>query len=216
MKLYTIIMLLVVFSVLSCQPKDKTMHYDIRTTVFWVGEDATSENAQQDNYASAWDSNWTQHFGGIDDPLHRQHDGLWPAGFTPRENPFYFALPYAEFTDAGAVKQNVTQVPWYDAKNPPLPGKLSILKNRWIQVVYQGKTAYAQWEDTGPYENDDGAYVFGHRAPRSHLAGLDLSPATATYVGLEGRGQADWKFIEAAEVPPGAWHEIITTRQVSY
>jgi hypothetical protein len=218
MKLYGLIgiALLILLSALSCSTKDKAMHYNIRATVFWVGEDATPDNSQQDNYASSWDSYWTQHFGGVDDPKNRQRDGLWPATFTPQENPFYFALPYTEFTDAGATKQNVAQVPWYDPKNPPIPGKFSIIKNRWIQVVYGKGVAYAQWEDTGPYESDDTAYVFGHASPQSRLAGLDLSPATAAYLKLEGSGQTSWKFVDESAVPPGPWREIITTRQISY
>jgi len=57
------------------------------TTLFWVGEAAGEENAFIPNDQSYWDGDWLDHYGGIDNPEHRS--GHWPAGFRPRENPFY-------------------------------------------------------------------------------------------------------------------------------
>ena len=58
-------------------------------------EDATDENNYIQNNQSAWDNNWKDHFGGIDDPYDRNN--FYPGKFIPKENPFYFALPYNDF-----------------------------------------------------------------------------------------------------------------------
>ena len=73
------------------------------TTMFWVGEEAGEENAFIPNDKSYWDQAWLDHYGGVDDPSRRS--GYGPVGFKPRENPFYFALPYGEFTSAGNLKR---------------------------------------------------------------------------------------------------------------
>lgn len=207
--------LLLVPVVIACgQDTDPALHKNIRATVFWVGEPATEDNGFISNVASAWDGQWTKHYGGVDDPVRRQNQGLWPADFTPAENSFYGALPYGEFTDEGVVKPNAKQVTWYDANQPPVPGQTSILKNHWIRVTYKGKTVYVQWEDVGPFESDDIGYVFGQARPRYSKAGLDLSPAAASYLGLAGSGSVSWKFVDAAQVPSGPWGGIKTTSQV--
>ena len=72
------------------------------TTMFWVGEAADAENDYISNHESYWDKDWLISFGGVDDPIHR--NGHWPAGFTPKENPFYVALPYGEFTERGRLE----------------------------------------------------------------------------------------------------------------
>jgi hypothetical protein len=184
---------------------------NVTATVFWVGEQAGPDNGGIANDASAWDADWREHFGGVDDPRHRVRGGQWPAGFAPKENPYYFALPYSEFTDDGTVKADVSKVFWYDAKAPPKDGT-SILKNRWIEVVHGDRTAYAQWQDVGPFETDDWQYVFGDAPPRYARSGLDLSPATAAALGVDGLGQVSWRFVEADDVPPGPWTEIVTRR----
>lgn len=184
---------------------------DVTATVFWVGETAGPDNDEIPNDVSAWDGAWQAHYGGVDDPANRVLAGKWPAGFTPEENPYYFALPYSEFTDAGTVKADVTNVPWYDPADPPRSGR-SILKNRWIEITSGDRTAYAQWQDVGPFESDDWQYVFGDAQPKESRAGLDLSPATAAALGVDGRGQVSWRFVEADEVPPGPWTEIVTRR----
>ena len=38
--------------------------------------------------------------------------------------------------------------------------KKSVIKNKWIKITANGKTAYAQWEDCGPFIYDDFNYVF--------------------------------------------------------
>ena len=74
------------------------LHKNITATTFWVGEDANSStNGNISNIPSAWDENWTINFGGVDEPNSR--NGYCPANFIPKENPFYFALPYNDFDE---------------------------------------------------------------------------------------------------------------------
>jgi hypothetical protein len=80
------------------------------TTLFWVGEPSNEENAFIPNDQSYWDKDWQDNYGGVDDPERRNRH--WPAGFTPKQNPFYVALPYGEFTEHGdALKNNARHVP---------------------------------------------------------------------------------------------------------
>lgn len=197
--------------------------HTVNATIFWVGEAAGPENGNIANDVSSWDGGWVAHFGGIDDPnaQARTPDGLRPKAFAPKENPFYFALPYTDFTDAGQVKENAALVPWYDAALPSRPQTaalpaFSIIKNRWIEITYNGKTAYAQWEDAGPKNSDDVAYVFGSKAPQFARSGLDVSPATAAYVGFKGSGQLSWRFVTFSEVPAGPWRDKVTTSQIAW
>jgi hypothetical protein len=81
------------------------------TTLFWVGEPSNAENNFIPNHESYWDKDWLASYGGVDDPEHR--DEYWPAGFRPKENPFYVALPYGELTDADRLKISARRIPWY-------------------------------------------------------------------------------------------------------
>ena len=180
------------------------VHRDITTTVFWVGEGADESNQYIHNRSSTWVENWVGAYGGIDEPEPRC--SFLPCGFTPKENPFYFALPYNDLKESCDAKPSQLEAPWYTS--PPKSGS-SIVKNRWIQINFDGKTAYAQWEDAGPFGEDDSGYVFGLSKPRSD-AGLDVSPATAGYLGLDGEGQASWQFVPEEAVPDGPWRTTIT------
>lgn len=185
------------------------LHTNIKTTYFWAGEAASADNDFIQNIESAWQSNWAAYFGGEDNPSNRC--GYRPCAFAPRENAFYFALPFGDFTDSGP-KSNLSIVPWYNAAaQARLNSGQSILKNRWIQINLGSKTAYAQWEDVGPFNDDDGAYVFGTAAPRSSRAGLDVSPAVRDYLGMGGSASTSWRFVTDAEVPAGPWKTTITT-----
>jgi hypothetical protein len=99
------------------------------TTCFWVGEPSGKENAYIPNDCSYWDDEWMKHLGGVDDP--DPLNGYHPAKFTPKQNPFYFALPYGERDDNDRLKENAEQVPWYAEWRQ---GKATepLLKNRWI------------------------------------------------------------------------------------
>jgi len=191
------------------------VHRNITSTIFWVGEDASEDNSYIPNAASAWDDHWMDHYGGVDDPVHRT--GYLPAGFTPKENPFYFALPYDDFAD-GVRKTSASRlIPW--AKGRTWGPNESMCKNQWIKITNGNTVAYAQWEDVGPFEENDAAYVFGTARPRNKInnnAGLDVSPAVAQYLSLEDIDSVDWQFVSAADVPDGPWKQVVTTSQIDW
>jgi hypothetical protein len=193
------------------------VHTNITAAVFWVGEPPGS-GSSEDNGLSAWDDAWEQHYGGYDDPEHR--NGYFPVGFTPKENPFYLDLPYNDFNNNGQRRANAMQViPW--AGDRTWTSRESMMKNRWVKLMRNGRTCYGQIEDAGPYVYDDAAYVFGSARPRSQQAnnaGMDVSPALRDCLGFSGinnvSNQVDWQFVDDVDVPAGPWKQIITTRQV--
>jgi hypothetical protein len=184
------------------EPSNFAWKRKIVTTTFWVGQDANGYN-DTTNYKSAWDANWTETFGGTDNPT--QRFGFLPKGrFAVTQNPFYVALP---FNDVKFPELARKWVPWYNkdfAKNNPY---VSQCKGRWVEIQSQsGKVCYAQWQDVGPFRYDHAAYVFGKERPSTfNRAGLDVSPAVKTMLGLCGLDQCDWRFVEAWEVPHGPW-----------
>lgn len=187
-------------------------HDNIITTIFWAGEAADASNAYISNEPSAWDERWAEHYGGYDDPTHR--NGYYPAGFTPKENPFYFALPYNDYDANGKRRPNAGNCTAITGVSSP---STSWCKNAWIKIVKGGKTAYAQWQDVGPMLEDDADYVFGSARPRNTAlakAGLDVSPAVRDYLGLKGIDTTSWAFVKAADVPNGPWKTIVTTSGV--
>lgn len=199
-----------------CVPSNLAPHGNIITTFFFVGEPSDASNAFIPNAASAWDDRWEQHYGGVDDPAHR--NGYLPAAFTPGENPFYFALPYDDLNGQGLRKANARRViPW--ARHTQVAPGDSLLKNHWIQIVAHGKAAYAQWEDVGPSLTDDAAYVFGTARPGntnlSH-AGLDVSPAVHDFLGLGDVSRTRWRFVPDDQVPEGPWKQVVTTSHVFF
>lgn len=185
-------------------------HTNITTTIFWIGEPADTSNGFIANSASAWDEDWMANFGGFDNPDHRS--GYLPAGFTPRENAFYAALPYSDFTLSGKRKSSAAACP---NSNVVVQANSSWCKNSWVAIKHGTKTAYAQWEDVGPFDEDDYAYVFGTAAPRNQRgakAGLDVSPAVRDYLGLQDVDYSDWAFVAASDVPAtGPWRQTVTT-----
>ena len=205
-------LIVVVLILVGCGSPSPGGYHTVKTTFFWVGEPPSPDNHFIPNTPSVWQDNWSQYYGGLDDPNHRS--GYRPAAFVPKENPFYFALPYSDYAD-GKLKRNVTKVPWYNKAQPPSPGT-SIIKNRWIAVTLNGRTVYGQWEDAGPLGEDDVDYVFGSAAPRYHNSGLDLSPAMATFLQLPGEGTTSWHFVDETAVPAGPWKEIVTTSQIDW
>jgi hypothetical protein len=199
-----------------CVPSGFPVHRGVTTTWFYVGEPADASNGFIANTASAWDDLWQQHYGGVDSPT--QRNGYFPAGFTPQQNPFYFALPYDDLDNNGARKPDAVRViPW--ARRTHVPRGDSLLKNHWIKVTAHGRTAYAQWEDVGPFLDTDAAYVFGTAPPSNPdgvHAGLDVSPAVRDYLGLGDVSRTRWQFVNAAQVPPGPWTQVVTTSQVFF
>ncbi|APT75920.1 hypothetical protein LN42_05650 [Marinitoga sp. 1137] len=217
---YFLLIIIIILILISCEKGEKDMqnnyilHKDITVTIFWVGEDASEENGYITNTPSAWDEKWTEHYGGIDDPDNR--NGYYPAGFIPKENPFYFALPYNDFDENGNRKKEAYEIiPW--AKEKKWGNLESMCKNRWIKIIKGDKVAYAQWEDVGPFNEDDKEYVFGNSKPKNTInnyAGLDVSPAVRDYLNLKDIDKIDWQFVDEKDVPDGPWKEIIITSQI--
>lgn len=172
------------------------LHRNISTTYFWAGEDAGADNGDISNHSSCWDESWDSH--------------------CKNENPYYFALPYNDFDDNGHRKAEALKIiPWVNSKN--WAGDESLCKNQWIKITHDGKVAYAQWEDAGPFGEDDAAYVFGTAGPKSKTndhAGLDVSPAIKNYLGLDDVDKTDWQFIDAKDIPAGPWSKVITSSGV--
>lgn len=178
----------------------------IVTTTFWVGEEPTLNNPMP-NHISSWDKNWRESYGGTDHPSERVD--FCPAKFTPKQNPFYIALPYNDCMIDGYKPEAERVIPWF--KDGPQAGsKRSVLKGRWVAIRHLGRVAYAQWEDAGPYRTDHWQYVFGNERPKPSLnggAGLDVSPAVRDYLGLGSTSFTDWRFVDFHEVPSGPWAE---------
>lgn len=178
---------------------------DITTTVFWVGEHPTQNNPVP-NYKSSWDPQWAQNYGGFDDPDISNRRNFIPARFTPRQNPFYVALPYNDVTRGTTKPESRRAIPWF--REAFQKEGQSVCKGRWVAIRYRGRIAYAQWEDCGPFRTDHWQYVFGTERPRMNLnqgAGLDVSPGVRDFLGLKGKDSCDWKFVDFKDVPPGPW-----------
>jgi hypothetical protein len=179
---------------------------DIMTTVFWVGEKAT-ENNPVPNTRSAWDVNWVDDYGGYDDPDPLNRRNYIPANFTPRQNPFYFALPYNDVQEGTTKPEAPLVIPWF--KEYYRKYGQSVCQNRWIEIRdHTGLTCYAQWSDCGPFRTDHWQYVFGNEMPAWNInggAGLDVSPAVRDFLGLSGKDVTSWRFVDFRDVPPGPW-----------
>jgi hypothetical protein len=209
LRLFDIWIFLILFGVtISCaakivdpkpQCRDYCMHENIQITEFWVGE-PIGGGSTEDNNLSCWDDDWREHYGCYDDPYCRKDH--YPCCCIPKENPFYVCVPYEKITGKDGV----------------------VMKNRWVEINFNDKTAYAQVEDCGPYVYDDWRYVFECEKPKNKRAngtGMDVSPATWGYLGFQKpntddpRNKVDWKFIDFECVPDGPWKKIITTRGVN-
>jgi hypothetical protein len=184
-------------------------HYDwkqrIVTTVFWIGESPAGNNPVP-NRSSSWDKEWSRNYGGFDDPNPAHRSDFIPVKFTPRQNPFYCALPYNDKAANGHRPEAPQIVPWFKEAYQG-PG-VSVCKDRWIAIRKGERVAYAQWEDAGPFRTDHWQYVFGNERPKPNLnkgAGLDVSPAVRDYLGLQETDVTDWKFVDFSEVPHGPW-----------
>lgn len=181
---------------------------DIVTTVFWIGEKPT-ENNPVPNRASSWDKEWSKSYGGYDDPDRSRRSNYTPVKFTPRQNPFYCALPYNDKAASGHRPEAPTVVPWFnEAYQGP---SVSVCKDRWVAIRKGNKVAYAQWEDAGPFRTDHWQYVFGNERPKPNLnkgAGLDVSPAVRDYLGMNETDVTDWQFVDFKDVPRGPWSKL--------
>lgn len=167
---------------------------NIVTTVFWVRD------------KSAWDENWAAAYGGIDDPDPSSRRDYLPSAFTPRQNPFYVALPYNDITHGQFKPEAPLVIPWFKQAYTE-PGR-SVCKDRWVAIRKGNRTCYAQWEDCGPFRDDYFQYVFQNERPKPNAnrgAGLNVSPAVRDYLGLHLQDATDWRFVEVREVSSGQW-----------
>jgi hypothetical protein len=202
---------------LTSPPVTPPSKYPLKTnaisTIFWVGQGPSADTGGSHNYDSAWDVWWQEHYGGYDDPNNR--NGYHPATFTPKENPFYVAIPYTDFSYTGRKSNAMSVVPWSNEKT--WGSQESMIKNRWVRVIKGTKTVYAQVENAGPGPTDDWQYVFGSNPqPTTDFgwkAGIDVSPAVRDYLGLGPVDTVSWQWVTAADVPSGPWKNIVTTRQ---
>lgn len=183
-------------------------HFDITATYFYIGEQATKNNPVP-NTASSWDSAWDDNYGGFDDPdpAKRCPRTYAPLGFTPQLNPFYVALPYNDIDKGGPKPEAAKVIPWYRRYKD---GKYeSVCRGTWVQIYYQGRYCFAQWEDCGPFCTDDWKYVFLGARPKNHAnkaAGIDISPAVRDYLGIKGgMATVHWRFVDFHRVPGGPW-----------
>jgi hypothetical protein len=194
----------------------------ITATIFWCGEQPTERNPTP-NCKSSWDTQWSTNFGGYDDPnpanriANHTTGEFRPKNFVPRLNPFYIALPYNDVLSWRTHKPEASRViPWFSRYNPA-PGK-TVLKGRWVQIYYNKRSCYAQWEDCGPWVTDDWQYVFGNKPPKATQngsAGIDLSPSIRDYLGVASGKKVHWRFVEDSQVPYGPWKKYgnATTKQ---
>ena len=191
----------------------------ITATIFWCGEQPTARNPTP-NCKSSWDQAWAVNFGGYDDPdpanriANHATGDFRPKAFIPKLNPFYVALPYNDVKGWGAHKPEASRViPWF-SRMRPAPGK-TVLKGRWIQIYYEKRSCYAQWEDCGPWVTDDWEYVFGTKRPKATqngAAGIDLSPSIRDYLGAGSGKKVHWRFVEEGQVPYGPWKKYGTSQ----
>ena len=179
---------------------------NIVTTIFWVGESATANNPVH-NYSSSWDLNWSESFGGFDNPDAGARRNFIAVGFVPRQNPFYVALPYNDVTRGATKPEARTAIPWFNEAFER-EGK-TVCRDRWIRIRNRnGRDCYAQWSDCGPFRTDHWQYVFGDERPKPNLnkgAGLDISPAIRDYLTLSSTDVTDWQFVDFKDVPRGPW-----------
>jgi len=145
-------------------PAPPVEHYrwkpNIVTTIFWIGEQPAGHNLTP-NRTSAWDKQWTKNYGGFDDPNPARRSNYIPVKFTPRQNPFYCALPYNDKAREGHRPEAPRVIPWFkEAYQGPA---VSTCKDRWVAIRKGNRVAYAQWEDAGPFQTDHWQYVFGNR-----------------------------------------------------
>jgi hypothetical protein len=170
---------------------------NIVTTLIFIGDKGL--------LASAWDSDWSAHYGGFDSPKRRS--GFLPAGFIPRLNPFYVALPYNDVRRNKTKPEARVAIPWFKEEFER-EGR-SVCRDHWVRLRNRnGKDCYAQWSDCGPHRTDHWQYVFGDDRPKPNLnqgAGISTSPAVRNFLDLGDTDVIDWQFVDFRDVPRGPW-----------
>jgi len=72
---------------------------------------------------------------------------IWPADFSPKQNPFYVALSWRNELKG---------------RQDGRSGLDPLLKNRWVEIERDGRSCFAQRQDAGPCDEDDLGFVFGN------------------------------------------------------
>jgi hypothetical protein len=163
---------------------------------FWIGENGDK--------ASAWAADWVRENGGADSPDDR--NGYAAGEHASRVNPFYVALPFDDLKHPDLAQK---WLPKGWARAPKNGKAVSACKDRWVELKNaRGDDCFAQWEDAGPGADAQPEYVFGDKGPKiPEMPGIDVSPAVAAYLGLADAGPkiVAWRFVDDADVRPGAW-----------
>ena len=81
-----------------------------------------------------------------------------------------------------------------------------------VCVWKNGKSVICKIVDVGPWNTDDPYWQTGTRpeaesgisnsGKKTNLAGIDLTPAAASAIGIDGKGIVDWQFVDASEPGP--------------
>ncbi len=176
----------------------------IITTMFYIGEGDTPIS-HTTNVQSSWDEDWLSNNHGTDSPYNR--NGYASGNHASTLNPFYVALPFNDLAFPDKARRWLPSG-WY--RRPEDGKQVSACKDRWVEIKNQrGDYCYAQWEDVGPLNYSDAEYVFGEERPNGlgdNHAGLDVSPAVAQYLGVDGKNRiTSWRFVDDEDVRPGAW-----------
>jgi hypothetical protein len=164
----------------------------ISATMFYIGEGPSAWNLPETN----------------NDPS-TYRSGYASGSHASLLNPFYIALPFNDLVYPDKAQQYVPAA-WH---REPKDGKpVSACQHRWVEIKMEdgtGHVCYAQWEDVGPSRDDHAEYVFGPERPDTgNRAGIDVSPAVASYLGfadMKGPIRVRWRFVEPEDVPPGVW-----------
>jgi hypothetical protein len=180
---------------------------NIITTMFWIGEGSTPISSTT-NVQSSWDEDWLPNNHGSDNPNNR--NGYASGSHASTLNPFYVALPFNDLAFPDKAREWLPPG-WY--RHPKDGKQVSACKDRWVEIKnMQGRTCYAQWEDVGPLRYDHAEYVFGSERPiglGDDHAGLDVSPAVAQYLGIDGKNRlTSWRFVDDEDVRPGYWLQL--------
>lgn len=210
---------------------------EVVASTFYIGEEAGASNANIDNISTAWNSHAVRDFGGVDrwgpknpeeweGPWYKRY-GYLPAGFKPKQNAWYVALPTPDHDSKGRL---TAAIPWVKSASAYLPelkkfkngvfGETeSPFKNLWVEVRLGSKSAFAQLEDIGPSAHTgaivaDYSYVWGDASkPKNKFrmsAGIDISPAITDFLSTGGKATVRWRFVPASQVPKGPWMVTVT------
>lgn len=196
----------------------KSNMHQVIATIFWLGEKPSADNNYITNTETEWDPNPVTHFGGYDDPNSRTSQGL-PTSFVPKHNPFYCAMPVSEYDNNGNLRPEARQRSSWASE--VITADQSLLKGRWLRLEKDNRVVFCQWLDSGPYEEGDYDYVYGTSAPKNTVgekAGIDLSPATAFALGVNGSGTVSWRFADSTEASKtsGLWNNYPAINNINY